>query len=152
MRRDADMTKCGLVRLAGGATTELGVHRDRLGAIVCRFYELKETRETPRWRSRKPGQLGRVPFIAARAFDEAAGRLWCRFDDFDLNATAARSRCQRAPATAGNCQARPASISTRTAREHVIVGNVNTAALARPGRRNPCMTDRSSASSSAIKP
>jgi hypothetical protein len=42
--------------------------------------------------SRKPGQLGREPLNAARAFDEATDCLWRRFDDFDLTATAARSR------------------------------------------------------------
>ena len=58
-----------LVRLMTGASAELGVHSDTLGAIARQFVASRDAhRRCPAWRSRKNGALGWVPFNAARAF------------------------------------------------------------------------------------
>lgn len=67
-----------LVRLMTGASTELGVHSDTLGAVARQFADSRQAaRQCPRWRTRKNGALGWIPFNAPRAFriDEASGSI-----------------------------------------------------------------------------
>lgn len=67
-----------LVRLMTGASAELGVHSDTLGAIARQFADSRRAaRHCPIWRSRKRGTLGWVPFNAPRAFriDEVTGSV-----------------------------------------------------------------------------
>jgi putative transposase len=66
------------VRLMTGASGELGIHSDTLGTVARQFVQSRDThRQCPRWRSRKKGTLGWVPFNAPRAFriDEASGSI-----------------------------------------------------------------------------
>jgi putative transposase len=67
-----------LVRLMTGASSELGIHSDTLGAVARQFADSRQAaRQCPAWRSRKRGTLGWVPFNAPRAFriDEASGSI-----------------------------------------------------------------------------
>ena len=58
-----------LVRLMTGASAELALHSDTLGAIARQFVDSRTAaRHCPAWRSRKKGALGWVPFNASRAF------------------------------------------------------------------------------------
>lgn len=58
-----------LVRLLTGASVELGVHSDTLGAVARQFVTSRNAeRHCPGWRSRKKGSLGWVPLNAPRAF------------------------------------------------------------------------------------
>ncbi len=66
------------VRLMTGASAELGIHSDTLGAIARQFVDSrKAAQHCPAWRSRKRATLGWVPFNAPRAFriDEASGSV-----------------------------------------------------------------------------
>jgi putative transposase len=66
------------VRLMTGASAELGIHSDTLGAIARQFVDSRSAaRCCPAWRSRKRGALGWMPFNAARAFriDAASGSV-----------------------------------------------------------------------------
>jgi putative transposase len=66
------------VRLMTGASAELGIHSDTLGAIARQFVDSRNAaKHCPAWRSRKRGTLGWVPFNAARAFqiDESTGSI-----------------------------------------------------------------------------
>jgi hypothetical protein len=77
------------VKLMTGASAELGIHSDTLGAVARQFVDSRDAaKHCAAWRSRKKGSLGWVPFNAPRAFriDEATGsvivlgrkyRLWC---------------------------------------------------------------------------
>jgi hypothetical protein len=57
------------VKLMTGASGELGIHSDTLGAIARQFVDSrKAAKRCPAWRSRKKGSLGWVPFNASRAF------------------------------------------------------------------------------------
>lgn len=57
------------VRLMTGASAELGIHSDTLGAVARQFVDSrKAARHCPAWRSRKNGNLGWIPFNAERAF------------------------------------------------------------------------------------
>lgn len=57
------------VRRMTGASAELGVHSDTLGAIARQFVDSRNAaKHCPAWRSRKKGSLGWVPFNAPRAF------------------------------------------------------------------------------------
>jgi putative transposase len=67
-----------LVRLMTGASAELGIHSDTLGAIARQFADsCQAIRQCPAWRSRKRGTLGWIPFNAPRAFriDETSGSV-----------------------------------------------------------------------------
>ena len=67
-----------LVRLMTGASVELGVHSDTLGAVARQFVTSRNAaRHCPAWRSRKKGNLGWIPLNAARAFriDEDRGAV-----------------------------------------------------------------------------
>jgi putative transposase len=69
------------VRLMTGASGELGIHSDTLGGIARQFVDSRDAHwQCPRWRSRKRGTLGGVPFNAPRAFriDEASGSVVVR--------------------------------------------------------------------------
>ena len=58
-----------LSKLMTGASAELGIHSDTLSAVARQFVDSRNTaRLCPRFRSRKRGTLGWVPFSAARAF------------------------------------------------------------------------------------
>lgn len=58
-----------LVRLMTGASADLGVHSDTLGAVARQFSASRNVaRRCPAWRSRKKGNLGWIPLNAARAF------------------------------------------------------------------------------------
>lgn len=64
-----------LVRLMTGASGELGVHSDTIGAVARHFVDARNAyRRCPAWRSRKKGTLGWVPLNAARAFRIDASR------------------------------------------------------------------------------
>jgi putative transposase len=66
------------IRLMTGASAELGIHSDTLGAIARQFVDSRNAaKHCPAWRSRKRGTLGWVPFNAARAFqiDEPTGSI-----------------------------------------------------------------------------
>lgn len=67
-----------LVRLMAGASGDLGIHSDTLGAVARQFSASRSAaRGCPSWRSRKKGNLGWVPLNAARAFrlDEDRGAV-----------------------------------------------------------------------------
>ena len=67
-----------LVKLMTGASAELGIHSDTLGAIARQFVDSRTAaRHCPVWRSRKKGALGWVPFNAPRAFriDQTSGAV-----------------------------------------------------------------------------
>lgn len=67
-----------LVRLMTGASAELGVHSDTLGAVARQFATSRNaTRRCPAWRARKKGSLGWIPLNATRAFrlDEDRGAV-----------------------------------------------------------------------------
>jgi putative transposase len=68
-RRARWPTRFDFVKLMTGASTELGVHSDTLGAIARQFVEARNaSKHCPAWRSRKNGTLGWIPFNASRAF------------------------------------------------------------------------------------
>jgi hypothetical protein len=73
-------SRFGLVQLMTGASTQPGIHSDTPGAIARQFVQFgTAAKYCPGWRSRC-GQLGWVPFNAARAlrFDEAGGSVVVR--------------------------------------------------------------------------
>jgi putative transposase len=67
-----------LDKLMAGASIELGIHSDALGAISRQFADSRfAAKHCPAWRSRKNGNLGWIPFRSSRAFriDEANGSV-----------------------------------------------------------------------------
>lgn len=68
-RRTRWPSRFDFVGLMTGASTELGIHSDTLGAVARQFVEARNAAgNCPAWRSRKKGSLGWVPFNASRAF------------------------------------------------------------------------------------
>lgn len=59
-----------------GASADLGIHSDTLGAIARQFVDSRyAAKHCPAWRSRKKGSLGWMPFNAPRAFKIDGGAV-----------------------------------------------------------------------------
>jgi len=77
-RRAKWPSKFDLIKLMTGSSRELGIMSDTLNAVAWSFVDSRNTAGyCPRWRSRRHGNLGWVPFNAPRAFyiDESSSSV-----------------------------------------------------------------------------